>query len=146
MTASNRTAPISPALSAAARRFLELPRFAVVATLNPDGSPLQAVVWYNLAGDVIVFNSRVGRQWPTNLQRDRRVSITVADGYDYVDIRGSVEIDEDPVRGQAVIAELARRYQKNRAAADAQIAAFAKERRVTFELRPTRVFERLNGR
>ena len=146
MTASNRTAPISPALSAAARRFLELPRFAVVATLNPDGSPLQAVVWYNLAGDVIVFNSRVGRQWPTNLQRDRRVSITVADGYDYVDIRGSVEIDEDPVRGQAVIAELARRYQKNRAAADAQIAAFAKERRVTFELRPTRVFERLNCR
>jgi PPOX class probable F420-dependent enzyme len=146
MTASNRTAPISPALSAAARRFLELPRFAVVATLNPDGSPLQAVVWYNLAGDVIVFNSRVGRQWPTDLQRDRRVSITVADGYDYVDIRGSVEIDEDPVRGQAVIAELARRYQKNRAAADAQIAAFAKERRVTFELRPTRVFERLNGR
>jgi PPOX class probable F420-dependent enzyme len=146
MTASNRTAPISPALSAAARRFLELPRFAVVATLNPDGSPLQAVVWYNLAGDVIVFNSRVGRQWPTNLQRDRRVSITVADGYDYVDIRGSVEIDEDPVRGQAVIAELARRYQKNRAAADAQIAAFAKERRVTFELRPTRVFERLNSR
>ena len=146
MTASNRTAPISPALSAAARRFLELPRFAVVATLNPDGSPLQAVVWYNLAGDVIVFNSRVGRQWPTNLQRDRRVSITVADGYDYVDIRGSVEIDEDPVRGQAVIAALARRYQKNRAAADAQIAAFAKERRVTFELRPTRVFERLNGR
>ena len=146
MTASNRTAPISPALSAAARRFLELPRFAVVATLNPDGSPLQAVVWYNLAGDVIVFNSRVGRQWPPNLQRDRRVSITVADGYDYVDIRGSVEIDEDPVRGQAVIAELARRYQKNRAAADAQIAAFAKERRVTFELRPTRVFERLNGR
>ena len=146
MTASNRTAPISPALSAAARRFLELPRFAVVATLNPDGSPLQAVVWYNLAGDVIVFNSRVGRQSPPNLQRDRRVSITVADGYDYVDIRGSVEIDEDPVRGQAVIAELARRYQKNRAAADAQIAAFAKERRVTFELRPTRVFERLNGR
>jgi len=146
MTASNRTAPISPALSAAARRFLELPRFAVVATLNPDGSPLQAVVWYNLASDVIVFNSRVGRQWPTNLQRDRRVSITVADGYDYVDIRGSVEIDEDPVRGQAVIAELARRYQKNRAAADAQIAAFAKERRVTFELRPTRVFERLNSR
>ena len=122
MTASNRTAPISPALSAAARRFLELPRFAVVATLNPDGSPLQAVVWYNLAGDVIVFNSRVGRQWPTNLQRDRRVSITVADGYDYVDIRGSVEIDEDPVRGQAVIAAT-----RNRVADDAPVDQAAGE-------------------
>ena len=117
-----------------------------MATLNPDGSPLQAVVWYDLEGDAIVFNSRLGRQWPTNLQRDRRVSITVADGYDYVDMRGSVEIDEDPVRGQAVIAGLARRYQTSPAAAEAQIARFATERRVTFELRPTRVFERLPGR
>ncbi len=146
MTAPNPTDRVSAALTAEARRFLAAPRFAVVATLNPDGSPLQAVVWYELEGDAIVFNSRLGRQWPTNLQRDRRVSITVADGYDYVDMRGSVEIDEDPVRGQAVIAGLARRYQTSPAAAEAQIARFSTERRVTFELRPTRVFERLPGR
>jgi PPOX class probable F420-dependent enzyme len=146
MTAPNPTDRVSAALTAEARRFLTAPRFAVVATLNPDGSPLQAVVWYELEGDAIVFNSRLGRQWPTNLQRDRRVSITVADGYDYVDMRGSVEIDEDPVRGQAVIAGLARRYQTSPAAAEAQIARFAAERRVTFELRPTRVFQRLPGR
>jgi hypothetical protein len=33
-----------------------------VATLNPDGGPLQAVVWYLIDGDAIVFNSRRGRQ------------------------------------------------------------------------------------
>jgi PPOX class probable F420-dependent enzyme len=143
MTAPEGIQPPSPTLSAAAYRFLEAPRFAVVATLNRDGSPLQAVVWYLLDGDEIVFNSRLGRHWPSNLGRDRRVSITVADGYDYIEMRGRVEIDDDPETGQAVIAELTRRYHKNRAAAEAQIESFRQERRVTFRLRPEGIFERL---
>jgi hypothetical protein len=49
MKALEHTAPFSP-------------RFAIVATLNPDGGPLQAVVWYLIDGDAIVFNSRRGRQ------------------------------------------------------------------------------------
>jgi PPOX class probable F420-dependent enzyme len=139
------TADAQPtALSPAARRFLDAPRFAIVATLNPDGSPIQAVVWYRLDGDTIVFNSRVGRQWPTNLARDLRVSMTVADGYDYVELRGRVTVDEDPVRSQAVIADLARRYQQTDQT-EAQIARFATEKRVTFTLKPSRVFERLVG-
>ena len=146
MNASERTGPVSPALSDAARQFLEAPRFAVVAVLNPDGSPLQAVVWYVLEGDAIVFNSRIGRQWPTNLGRDRRVSLTVADGYEYVEMRGEVDIDEDPIRGQDVIAGLARRYHTDKESADAQIAGFAKQSRVTFIFRPTRIFERLSGK
>jgi PPOX class probable F420-dependent enzyme len=137
------TADHPPILSPGVRRFLETPRFASVATLNPDGSPLQAVVWYRLEGDCVVFNSRVGRQWPSNLERDRRVSLIVADGYDYVELRGEVEIDAEPVRGLAVISDLARRYQPDPAKAEAQIAGFSKERRVTFTLRPDRIFARL---
>jgi len=142
MTAPNLTAAPFPTLSAAARRFLEAPRFGIVATINPDGSPLQAVVWYVLETDTIVFNSRAGRRWPCNLQRDARVSITVADGYDYVEMRGRVEIDEDHDLGQAVIAQLARRYRSDSAVAEADIEGFQKQRRVTFRLRPERVFER----
>jgi len=138
--------PPLPTLSDAARRFLQEPRFASIATLNPDGSALQAVIWYRLDGDEIVFNSRVGRQWPTNLMRDPRVSVMVADGYDYVEMRGRVDIDLDPVRGLAVISDLTRRYQQTPAKAEAQIAAFAKESRVTFSLRPSKIFERLPGR
>jgi len=145
MTDVDSTAPAA-SLSETARRFLAAPRFAVVATQNKDGSPLQAVIWYKLEGDKILFNSRVGRLWPSNLGRDHRISITVADGYDYVEMRGEVEIDEDPIRGQAVIADLARRYRKDEAVAAAQIEGFAKQRRVTFALRPTRVFERFSGR
>jgi PPOX class probable F420-dependent enzyme len=143
MNAPDPAAPPSPAISARARRFLEAPRFAAVATLNPDGSPLQAVVWYLLDGDAIVFNSRVGRRWPTNLCRDHRVSITVVDGYDYLALRGEVEIDEDPIRGQTVIADLARRYHDDPAKVAELVAAFATQQRVTFVLRPTQIFERL---
>ena len=146
MTAiDSQTAIYTPALSGPVRRFLEPPRFAIAATLNADASPIQAVIWYLIDGDEIVFNSRVGRRWPSNLLRDPRVSITVADGYDYVDLRGDVEIDMDPEQGQAVIAQLARRYQRDSAVADAQIARFRGEQRVTFRLRPDKVFARLSN-
>jgi PPOX class probable F420-dependent enzyme len=145
MTVRDATAS-SPTLSADARRFLEAPRFAVVATLNPDGSPLQAVVWFRLDGDTIVFNSRVGRRWPSNLARDRRVSVTVSDGYNYVDLRGEVDIDNDPAVGQTVIADLSHRYRRSKEEAETEIAAFATQRRVTFRLRPSRIFERLPGK
>ena len=48
------------------------------------------------------------------------------------------------MRGLDVISELTHRYQKDEAAA-AQIAGFAREQRVTFVLRPERVFERLSN-
>ena len=146
MTTAEHAAPASPTLSAEGRRFLEPPRFGVISCLNADGSPLQAVIWYVLESDVVVFNSRIGRRWPTNIGRDRRVSLTVADGYEYVEMRGEVEIDENPIRGQEVIAGLARRYETDKDSADAQIAGFGKQSRVTFTLRPTRIFERLSGK
>jgi PPOX class probable F420-dependent enzyme len=129
-------------LSDAARRFLDAPRFAVISVLNPDGAPLQAVIWYRLEGDAIIFNSRVGRQWPTDLMRDRRISVIVADGYDYVEMRGRVEIDRDPVRGLEVISDLARRYHSDPGKVAREIEKFSHETRVTFALRPDRIFER----
>jgi PPOX class probable F420-dependent enzyme len=142
MTAQDRATGPFPALSAVARRFLEAPRYAVVATLNPDGGVLQAVIWYLLDGDTIVFNSLVGRQWPTNIGRDPRVSIIVAEGEDYVELRGEATIDPDPARGQRVINELARRYEPG--GAEPRSNQFAGQRRVTFELRPSHIYERLS--
>jgi PPOX class probable F420-dependent enzyme len=144
MTAPDPNAPAFAPLSAAARRFIEEPRFAVIATINPDGSALQAVIWYQVEGDQIVFNSRVGRRWPTNLCRDARVSVTVVDGYNYVDLRGEVQVDENPETGQAVIADLTRRYHKDEEKVATQIAMFSKQKRVTFTLRPRSVFEHLS--
>lgn len=121
------------------RRFLTRPvRYATIATINRDGSPHQTVVWYLLRDDQLVLNSREGRRWPTNLRRDPRISVTVEDGLDAVVLGGEVEIDDDPARAQADIAELARRYD-DPAEAEREIARFRTEQRVSFILRPRRL-------
>jgi len=135
------SAPQPGVFSPDIRAFLDAPRFAVVATINPDGSSLQAVAWYLIEGDSVVFNSKVGRRWPSNLVRDPRVAFTIADGYSYVELRGRVEIDDDPERGVAMIVALARRYEKDPAKLDEQIAMFRTQRRVTFRLRIDGILE-----
>jgi PPOX class probable F420-dependent enzyme len=121
------------------RHFLEAgPRFATIATINPNGSPHQAVVWYLLRGDEIVLNSRVGRRWPTNLQRDPRISVMVEDGLDAVALGGIVEIDHDHDLAQADIAEMAYRYDSVEEA-EREIARFRTEHRRRFVLRPSRI-------
>lgn len=90
--------------------FLDAPRCAVIATHGPDGEIWQAVVWYDLTGDEILMNSLHGRRWSTNLARDSRMSMTVADGEDYVILRGPARIVDDPGRGLADAQALAVRY------------------------------------
>jgi PPOX class probable F420-dependent enzyme len=97
-------------LSDAVRRFLEEPRFAVLATINPDGTAQQTVMWYELRSDGIMMNTVSGRRKHRNIRRDPRVSICIEDGYRYVSIDGTVTIDDDVERGQEGIYALARRY------------------------------------
>lgn len=129
------------------REFLDAPRFAVVATLDPDGSPRPAVVWYRVEGDTLIVNSADGRRWPANLRRDQRIALTVEDGYRYVQLIGSVEIDDDQEVAQADIAEMARRYHAaDPARAERLIASvFRRQHRVTFRIMPTSVNVDLEG-
>ena len=41
-------------LGGAVRTFLDVPRFAVMGTLNPDGAPHLSVVWYDRRGDELI--------------------------------------------------------------------------------------------
>lgn len=75
------------------RELLEQPNLCFVATLRRDGSPHLAPVWVGLDGDEILLNSAKGRAWPTNLERDPRVTLTVLNrenDYEYVSVRGRV--------------------------------------------------------
>lgn len=95
------------------RSFLDDTRFATIATIDPDGSPRQAVIWYALEGEEIVLNSAVGRRWPANLLRDPRVALSVidqADGYRWLGLTGVVTPVENQAVAQADIAGMARRY------------------------------------
>ena len=84
---------------AATKRILDGKNFATVATLNPDGGPQTSLIWYQRDGDTVVFTTTTRRQKGRNLARDPRISFGVFDAerpYDYVEIRGTVELTEDP--------------------------------------------------
>ncbi len=80
-----------PQIEGRSRELLEAPNFCFVATVRADGTPHVAPVRVDVEGDQVVLNSAKGRAWPTNLERDPRVTLTVADRdnpYEYVSIRG----------------------------------------------------------
>lgn len=137
-----------PTLSDPVRRFLDANRFATIATIDPDGSPRQAVLWYRLDDDEIVLNSRVGRRWPTNLERDPRISIAVADaadGYRWVGMSGKVRAVADQATAQADIAEMARRYHADEPGKAERLIRedFERQRRVSFRVTPLVVHDHL---
>ncbi len=143
------TLPAITALPEHVRRFLSEPRYAAVGTIDEDGGPRQAVVWFLLDGDTVVINSLFGRRWPTNLRRDPRVSIAITDAtvQSWVGLTGTVEVIDDQAQAQADIAAMARRYHTdNPEEAEAVIASrFSKQRRVSFRLRPTSIHDHIEG-
>lgn len=139
-------------LPAPIRAFLSDTRFAVLASLDRDGAPRQAVLWYRLDPDeTIVVNSLAGRVWPANLRRDGRVALAVldgADGYSWVGLTGVVtEVVDDQAVAQADIAGFARRYHADDPGqAERMIAeVFRLQRRVSFRIRITGIHDHLGN-
>jgi PPOX class probable F420-dependent enzyme len=67
--------------------------FANLATLNADGSPQVSPVWVDSDGTNILFNTAKGRVKTKNLEREKRVALTIVDPenpYRYVGIQGRV--------------------------------------------------------
>ena len=127
-----------------ARALLERPGlFGVLSTISPDGSPHQAVVWYELRGDAVLVNSRPERHWPTNLRRDPRYGFLVEEGYEWVALRGRAERLSDPAQAIEDIVAMARRYHADEPAkAEQDIANFRGQVRESFLLQVERVIER----
>ena len=125
--------------SAPARAFLEEKRFAVLATINADGTAQQTVMWYLLRGDHLVMNTKRGRHKDRNLLRDRRISVCVEDGYRFVTIAGRVEIVDDRQQTQADIEALAVRYHGAEKATQQVRDQFAQEDRISLILPLDRV-------
>jgi PPOX class probable F420-dependent enzyme len=99
-------------LTAAARRILDDINPAVLATVNPDGSPQTSVVWVGRDGDDLLISTADGRRKVENLRRDPRASLTVFDMSDpqqYVEVRGSATVTEDI--GRALAVALAEQYE-----------------------------------
>jgi PPOX class probable F420-dependent enzyme len=72
-------------------KLLSEPNYAVVSTFNQDGSILSTIVWISAEDGTVAVNSAKGRRWPTNLERDPRITALVYEAgnpYNYVEIRG----------------------------------------------------------
>jgi PPOX class probable F420-dependent enzyme len=131
------------------RAFLDDARFSTIATLDPDGRPRQAVIWYTVVGDQIVLNSAVGRRWPSNLLRDPRIAFSVvddADGYRWVGIDGVVTVVDDQPTAQADIAAMARRYHADDPAEAERLihGRFEQQARISFRMHAARIVNHLD--
>ncbi len=133
--------PSVTTLSEKARAFLNEKRFAVLATINSDGTPQLTTMWYLLEEDTIVMNTKAGRIKERNMRRDPRIAICVEDGYNYVTISGTVEMIDDPEIALRDIYRLAVRYDGEEAARQKVADQFSKERRITLHLKCEHVIE-----
>jgi PPOX class probable F420-dependent enzyme len=89
---------MSVALSESTVQLLDGRNYAVLATVNPDGSPQTSVMWVGRDGTDLLFSTVEGRVKHRNMVRDPRVSVTVIDSADpenYVELRGRVTITRD---------------------------------------------------
>jgi PPOX class probable F420-dependent enzyme len=126
---------MTTALPDQVRALLDGTTFAVVTTINPDGSPQSTVVWVKRDGDDVLFATIRGRRKTRNMERDPRISICAYDPaqpYFYFTVEGSVTLTEDG--GRELINELSLKYDGRPFTADPPRAV-----RVVCRLTPAKV-------
>jgi PPOX class probable F420-dependent enzyme len=80
-------------LSPEAKKLIDRPNFAHLATLMPDGSPQSVPVWVGREGDHLVICTGESSLKAKNTRRDPRVALSIVDfnnPYVEVQIRGRV--------------------------------------------------------
>ena len=70
------------------RAFLDVGRDLQVASLNADGTPHLVTMWYVRDGDELAFWTYRKSQKVVNVRRDPRITVLVATGEVYEELRG----------------------------------------------------------
>jgi PPOX class probable F420-dependent enzyme len=102
---------VAISFSDATLKLLDGKNYAVLATLNADGSPQTSAMWIGRDGDDLLFSTVEGRVKHRNMLRDPRISVTVLDAADaenYVELRGNVTMTPDI--GRKVDTQLSWKY------------------------------------
>lgn len=115
-------------------------RFPVLATLNPNGTIQQSVMWFDLEGDRILMNTRKGRIKDRNIRENSAVSLCFEQAGTYVTLSGTIEMIDEPERGQADIYRLAVRYDGEESARRAVASDYASQERVTLLMTVDRIY------
>jgi PPOX class probable F420-dependent enzyme len=81
------------------RTLFDGKNFAVLSTLEPDGTPHSTVVWAKRDADDILFALPKGRRKIANLNRDPRATVVIFDAanpYQSAQVQGTASIKNDP--------------------------------------------------
>jgi PPOX class probable F420-dependent enzyme len=93
------------------RTLFDAKNFAVLSTLEPDGTPQSTVVWVKRDGDELLFALPRSRRKTANLNRDPRAAVVVFDAanpYESVQVQGTASVEDDP--DGVLIDELSHKY------------------------------------
>ena len=99
------------ALPQSVQRILQDKAYGHVITYNAAGQPQVTMVWMDVDGDEVLFNTADGRLKPRNLRRDPRIIISVQDRNDpqsYTVFHGKASVTEAGADDQ--IDTLAKRF------------------------------------
>ena len=80
--------------------YLNMPLIADLATVNPDGSPHVAPVWFRWDGEVVKVFTQTTAVKVRNIRSDARVSMAVSKQdapYGYVIVNGTAKISNDGI-------------------------------------------------
>ncbi|QBD79595.1 TIGR03618 family F420-dependent PPOX class oxidoreductase [Ktedonosporobacter rubrisoli] len=125
-----------------AKELLHDLHYAVLSTLNPDGSVQMTTMWYLLENDVtVVMNAPAQTRKVKNLRRDPRIAICVPDGNRYVSLSGQVSLIEDQSVVRQDIEHLVQRYVPDEAAHPQTIEYLFGQGRVSLHFTPEKVTE-----
>ena len=109
--ATEKGAIMPKALSQSVKKILEDKAYGHVITFDESGKPQVTMVWVDVDGDDVVFNTAEGRLKPKNLRRDPRVIVSVQDRNDpqsYMVFHGKATVTE--AGADAHIDKLAKRF------------------------------------
>ena len=112
----------------------ETKAFAMLATVQPDGTPQVTPVWFDLHGGNVRINTAKGRIKTRNMTQNSAVAIAIMDPanpYRYIQVRGKVAVVTEE-NADAHIDSLAKKY----LGADSYPFRQPGEQRVIFEIEP----------
>lgn len=110
--------------------------FAVLATIQPDGTPQATVVWFDVADGRFRVNTARGRVKDRNMSARATVALCILDPqnpYRYLQVRGRI-VSSDESGGRAHIDRLSLKY-----LGKPKFDGPASDQRVIFLIEPTAV-------
>ena len=85
------------ALPQSVKRLLQDKAYGHVVTFNAQGTPQLTMVWMDVDGNEVLFNTAEGRHKTQNLRRDPRIKVSVQDRNDpqaYAVFHGTARVTE----------------------------------------------------